>query len=176
MFGGVVPRFNNGRPVLPPSVFDRIRASQSVTTRDGQPNVDGLLCDVIEQGGRPYMERFFLLGPNAAAPGSKARYHHILQSDLQDVHDHPWDFVSVILAGSYIETTPTSEAEFGPGSVLVRKAEDFHRLTLRDGPVWSFIVVGPARRRWGFQTGDGWLPWQQYLGVPAQQSTHSRTW
>lgn len=160
-----------------PSVFDRIRVSQSVAVTDGHPDVSDLPSDLIEQDGRPYMERFFLLGGSGNAPGSKARYHHILESDQSAMHDHPWDFVSVILAGSYVESTPAGECEFGPGSVLVRRAEELHRLTLPSGPVWTFIVVGPARRRWGFHTDDGWIPWQQYLGVPSSERPwQSRRW
>lgn len=159
------------------TVFDRIRVSQSVALVDGRPDVTGLPSDLIEQDGRPYMERFFMIGGSAAAPGSKARYHHILESDSQDLHDHPWDFVSVILSGSYVESTTTSEVEFGPGSVLTRRAEDLHRLTLPNGPVWTFILVGPARRRWGFQTGGGWVSWSEYLNpVPSREGWHSRSW
>lgn len=143
--------------------------SQSVTLNDGQPDTTGLPSDLIEQDGAPYMERFFLIGADAQVPGSKARYHHILRSDQAALHDHPWDFVSVILSGSYVETTPDSEQEFGPGSVLVRKAEQLHRLTLRE-PAWTLIFVGPARRKWGFQTADGWVHWPTYLGVSPMSS------
>lgn len=147
----------------PPSLFDWIAGSFSVTPEDGVPHVSDLPSDLIEQAGAPYMERYFLLGRGPQAPGTTARYHHILKSDLLDLHDHPWDFVSIILSGTYVETTPTTEQEFGPGSVLVRKAEQLHRLTLPSGPVWTFIVVGPARRQWGFATDQGWTHWQHYL-------------
>jgi hypothetical protein len=145
------------------TLFDRVSGALSVASEAGEPDVDGLPSDLISQFGAPYMERFFLLGDSNRASGMTARYHHILASDRADLHDHPWDFVSVILSGSYVETTPTSEREFGPGSVLVRSAEQLHRLTLPSGPVWTFVVLSPPRRRWGFETADGWVHWSEYL-------------
>lgn len=144
----------------PPTLFDHVSASASYPS---PPDVSGLPRDVVEQFGRPYLERYFAVGRGPRSPGGGARFHRILRSDVADMHDHPWDFVSVIIAGRYVETTPHGEQEFRAGSVLVRRAEDRHRLTLPDGPVWTFITVGPARRRWGFVTADGWVPWRRYL-------------
>jgi hypothetical protein len=147
----------------PRSLFDRIGSSSSLPLVDGAPPVDRLPTDLVERFGEPYMRRHFLLGGSAGARGSTARFHQLLTSDGADMHDHPWDFVSVILAGRYVETTPDGEREFGPGSVLVRRAEDVHRLTLPDGPVWTFVTLGPARRRWGFHTAAGWVHWRDYV-------------
>lgn len=157
-----------------PTLFDRITASISITPEDGAPHVSDLPSDLIRQFDQPYMERYFLLGSSNRAPGSTTRFHHILRSDLADLHDHPWDFVSVILSGRYVETTPTTEQEFGPGSVLIRTAEQLHRLTLPDGPVWTYITIGPARRRWGFHTSDGWTHWTDYLATTRTPDTEGR--
>jgi hypothetical protein len=169
------------RGYRPPThtLFDRITASLSIRPEDGVPHVADLPSDLISQDGKPYMERYFLLGGSNRAPGSTARYHHILESDMAALHDHPWDFVSVILSGTYVETTPTTEQEFGPGSVLVRTAEQLHRLTLPNGPVWTFIIIGAPRRRWGFATDDGWVHWSEYLNqdTPATPTASpSRQW
>lgn len=152
-----------------PTLFDRISSSLSIKPEAGVPHVSDLPSDLIRQWDQPYMERYFLLGGSNRSAGSTARYHHILASDGADLHDHPWDFVSVILSGRYVETTPTSEDEFGPGSVLVRTAEQLHRLTLPDGPVWTFVMLSPVRRRWGFQTDDGWVHWSDYLNAPVRR-------
>ena len=168
------------KPARSGTLFDQIRSSLSVKPEDGVPHVTDLPSDLIKQFDQPYMERHYLIGQNR---GSSARFHHILQSDLADPHDHPWDFVSVILNGTYIETTPTSEQEYGPGSVLVRTAEQLHRLTLPNGPVWTFVTVSSPRRRWGFHTSDGWVHWANYLKVTEQpepegnnQGWESRSW
>lgn len=105
------------------------------------------------------MERFFVIETKQLS----VRFHHLLASDAdRDLHDHPWDFVSLILEGSYIETTPAAERRFSAGDVLVHRAEDAHRLTLPDGPVWSYVTTGPFVKTWGFQTPRGWVSWHDY--------------
>lgn len=149
------------------SLFDYITESRSVERDEsGVPQVSDLPSDLIEQDGRPYMRRHYLLGAHNKTGGSTTRFHEILESDGLDLHDHPWDFVSIILSGSYVETTPDGdEHEYGPGSVLVRTAEQAHRLTLPGGPVWTFVVLGPPRRRWGFHTDRGWVHWREHLNA-----------
>lgn len=128
--------------------------------------VAGLDADKIDVDGEPYMERYFVSGgPRQSGPS--LRFHLILRSDPGiDLHDHPWDFTSVILRGRYSEVTPTGQRSYGPGDVLVRKAEDLHRLVLGEGPVWTLVRTGPVRRRWGFQTGSGWVHWSEH--IPAE--------
>jgi len=158
-------------------MFDHVTQSISMRPDGGVPQVADLPADVIEQDGKPYMRRYFLLGQNNQTGGSSARYHQILESDMADLHDHPWDFVSVILSGSYVETTIDGEREYGPGSVLVRPAEHLHRLTIpARKPVWTFITLGPPRRRWGFQTNDGWTPWRDYLDADNAPGSVGQRW
>lgn len=49
--------------------------------------------------GALYLVRYTLLW----LPFLKIRLHHILLSDTECPHDHPWDFVSIILKGGYRE-------------------------------------------------------------------------
>lgn len=104
--------------------------------------------------GRDYMRRWVLFTPWGAL-----RIHHILRSDAdRHFHDHPMDFVSIILRGGYIEHRPGSAPRrCGPGSVIKRQAEDLHRLQLLGKSAWTFVLAGPARRKWGFATEDGWI-------------------
>lgn len=88
--------------------------------------------------------------------------HHIMRSDHdRALHDHPWNFVSVILKGSYIEHTPQGMRAFGRGRILVRPAHWLHRLQLEQ-PVWTLVLVGSRFRRWGFLTPKGWCWWKKY--------------
>lgn len=116
-----------------------------------------------------YMRRWILQWP-----GGTLRLHHIMRSDVgRDLHDHPWDFWSLLLTGGYTEVRP---ARFNPHtkqteperaiywprfSVVRRQAEDLHRLVLRV-PVWTVVWTGPKRRTWGFRTRRGWVPWRSY--------------
>jgi len=99
------------------------------------------------------------------------RLHNIVSSDSdRALHDHPFDFISLILKGGYVEFTPprrtgwsSSEAIlcqwYGPGSVIKRKAEDLHRLKLlQEKPAWTLVLRGRMRREWGFVGEDGiWI-------------------
>ena len=95
------------------------------------------------------------------------RLHQIVRSDAdRELHDHPFSFVSIILAGGYIEERPGRPNRFhGPGSILFRRAEDLHRICIdpRKGPAWTFVLRGPYRRMWGFRTAKGWMPWHQFI-------------
>lgn len=49
-------------------------------------------------------------------------------------------------------------------SVIRRKAEDLHKLRL-DKPVWTLVITGPWKRRWGFMTREGWVYWKDYVNA-----------
>lgn len=88
--------------------------------------------------------------------------HKIMRSDHdRALHDHPWNFVSIILRGSYVEHTPQSQRAFSSGRILVRPAYWLHRLELTS-PVWTLVFVGSNFRRWGFLTKSGWCWWRHY--------------
>lgn len=53
---------------------------------------------------------------------------------------------------------------FCAGAVLVRKATNLHCLEVVSGPVWTAVVVGPTLRKWGYQTAQGWVAWDEYKG------------
>lgn len=114
-----------------------------------------------------YMERWILdLGPLGTI-----RLHHILRSDeARALHDHPWDFWSLLLTGGYLEVTERGSRWWPRWSLVRRRAEDLHRLVV-DRPVWTLVWSGPRRREWGFLVpGEGWLHWREaqkyWAGVP----------
>lgn len=84
--------------------------------------------------------------------------HHILRSDQdRELHDHPWSFTTLILAGGYVEETRRGDSIrwqlHRPGELLHRPAPWAHRLILdMDRPAWTLVFVGPRKRRWGFHT------------------------
>ena len=127
------------------------------------PNVAGLSCDkLLDSDFGEYMRRYYIPRKGNVF----ARYHNILADDPQrDFHDHPWDFVSHLLSGTYIEHTPDGTTVYTAPCVIRRKAEQLHRLELPEGPVWSYILHTPVRRVWGFQTNDGWVPYSKYRDI-----------
>ncbi len=118
-----------------------------------------------------YMNRWWLVEDSV-------RIHQILRSDEdRHLHDHPFDYTSIILRGAYIEETiDGARIEYGQGSVLTRKAGDFHRLTLPYGEVWSLFMIGHWKQVWGFMTENGKVPWRDYLSpeYAAQYEKHNR--
>jgi hypothetical protein len=103
--------------------------------------------------------------------GERARIHCTKRSDHdRDLHDHPWHFVSLILAGGYTEfiEVPGSggmvdSRRYRPGDMLFRHAAHRHRLEVSDGQeCWSIVFTSPNVREWGFWTEAGFVPWQQY--------------
>lgn len=119
-----------------------------------------------------YMHRWIFL-----TPWGTLRIHHILRSDEdRHMHDHPFDFTSFLLKGSYTEVTKDSvhplsgdRYKLWPRFSLIKKvAEDAHRLILSDS-VWTFVVGGPKRRAWGFWTETGWINHWDYENVLTEQ-------
>ena len=107
--------------------------------------------------------------------GIAIRVHKILRSDSgRDFHNHPWNFITVLLKGSYFEITPKFGSSdfyegaiktfYGKNTVLFRKHKHFHRLELLIGkffnkqgnieiqylPVWTLFIIFRKKRTWGF--------------------------
>jgi len=88
--------------------------------------------------------------------------HQILKSD-EDLHEHthPWNFLSLILWGSYLEENSSWRGHgiqgkkavrfcFSPG-VSFHFASDSHKLWLTE-PVWTLVFAFGKKREWGYQT------------------------
>ncbi len=96
-----------------------------------------------------YMSRFYFFPERY---DKRIRVHHIGRSDSAEaLHDHPWQFVSIILRGRYIEHTPSGAAEFRAGDCLWRPIDTRHRIELFPGEdVWSLVITGPREQDWQF--------------------------
>lgn len=130
-----------------------------------------------------YMHRYYLFLKNRKYFPFNITLHKIVRSDDPIFHDHPWPYITIILKGGYWEHTPLFDkhgnkfAEFqawrGPGSIIMRKAKEFHWLELDEtvGPATTLFVMGPQQRDWGFLVGKNnkpktkmrWVQWQNYL-------------
>jgi len=108
--------------------------------------------DIANAAGDVFMRRYKLL----RTPLGNVYLHHIRRSDEDRcLHDHPWPFVTLILAGGYREVLPGGRRWREPGSFLSRRATFAHRIEV-DRPAWSLVFVGPKCRAWGFFTLAGW--------------------
>lgn len=132
--------------------------------------------DIGRPGDGTYLTRWSVLGRRTQ--GDWAVYlHRFRRSDGDDaLHDHPWPFVSLILAGGYWEHTADRSGVvrrrwYGPGRVLVRPAGYRHRVELPSGrDCWTLILRGKKSASWGFWclsaagrlTGQ-FVPWRSFV-------------
>ncbi len=116
---------------------------------------------VIGRDSEPVLQRWRVL-----KAGPLALYiHRFLRDDPdQDLHDHPWDSLSWLVSGSYIELTESGSTVFRPGKITLRRAEYRHRICVPDQQleaVVSVFLVGPKRRSWGFWKNGSFTPFQE---------------
>lgn len=112
--------------------------------------------DIHGKDGSVYLQRWTA---EFRENGDRLIVHRILRSDEDDAfHDHPANFRSLILSGSYREITPDKPPRvYGPGDWNVKLAAEQHRLEVIDGPVITLVWRGPKIREWGFVRGGVWV-------------------
>jgi len=72
--------------------------------------------------------------------------HKLLKSDLGDLHDHYWSYITIILKGGYWETTEKGTFWRKPGYIGFRRYNARHSLRIPDGKsAWTLLLVGPKR-------------------------------
>lgn len=132
-----------------------------------------------------YMERWWLRRPpkhgaqddvsETRRTGWGIRVHHTMASDNdRALHDHPWSNISIVLRGGYWELMGDGNYVWrAPGSIVVRRAADKHRLIIPKGSTcWSLFFMGRWQRDWGFWPSWGWTYWRDYLGGDLDDSIH----
>jgi hypothetical protein len=125
-----------------------------------------LVKEIVSQKGVLHFQRFRLL----SLPWFSIYVHRILASDEDaHFHDHPWDFVSLILWGAYSEvwvksphwSLPRTRLA-KPGTLIWHHHSDAHKLTLKSKVVWTLVLTGPHKYDWGYQTENGWVDHWMY--------------
>lgn len=134
--------------------------------------------DIYGSDGTLYMRRWWLLpkwclrfDPKCGALMPKPwmpfsiRLHHIMRPDAdRHLHDHPFNFRSILLAGTYIEQAEDRFRMFEAGDTYRSPAGRFHRLDDIDpAGVWSLFIMGRRVNDWGFLVDGEKVPWQRYL-------------
>ncbi len=120
---------------------------------------------------RPYLLRWFVIRPNRWC---NIYWHRFVGSDDPVPHCHPWDFMSFMLRGSYIEADEHgSRRRRHAGQVAFHRAEYRHRIILDPAPAptdiadeqacTTLVITGPRRRMWGFWcNGSRFVPWREF--------------
>ena len=96
---------------------------------------------------KPFMIRYYILFRKRPSwfPFN-ILVHNILKSDLGDLHDHYWSYITIILKGGYWETTEKGTFWRGPGYIGFRKNSSKHSLKIPEGKqAWTLMFVGPKK-------------------------------
>ena len=129
-----------------------------------------LVKEIISKSGVVHFRRYRLI----QTPWFALYIHHILKSDEErDMHDHPWDFSSLILQGAYFETWKMSpdfkvrrNDSHYRGDVIKHKAEDVHKITLLTKDVWTLVLTSGRDREWGYRLIDNtWIDQRSYRSL-----------
>ena len=122
----------------------------------------------------PYLERYYLFLKDRENFPFNVFLHKFLKSDIDDLHDHPWPYATLILKGGYWEWLPqfnSAGEKVGeiavwrkPGSFRWAKANSYHRIELDPNvDCWTLFMPGAKQRDWGFLVKNKWVQWEQYL-------------
>ena len=112
----------------------------------------------------PYLTRYYLFLKDRKKFPFNVFLHNFHKGDLDDLHDHPWPYFTLILSGGYWETTPKGVFWRGPGHFRISGSRSLHRIQLEpDIDVWTLFIPGPKLREWGFIRDGEWVDNQTYL-------------
>ena len=126
-----------------------------------------LVKEIISKAGKVHFRRYRLL----KTPWFALYIHQICESDMDDdMHDHPWNFSSLILSGAYQETyllAPDFDKGgsrcYLSGDVIEHESGDIHKIKLLTSEVWTLVFTSGPKREWGYQLKDGtWVDHNKY--------------
>lgn len=131
-------------------------------------------CEERGDYDKPYLIRWDLF----SCKWFTVYFHKFVRSDADDLHDHPWNFLSIILWRGYNEetfkdlpgkdfdshTAERIQKRYWPGMILFRSASHAHRVVLvNEKPAYTLVIRSKYIRSWGFFTGPQWQHFTEYF-------------
>lgn len=129
------------------TVLDRIAVRKRVITPDCPEG----------RVGAPLMTRWALVRCQSWA----IFVHRFHRSDLDELHDHPWSFVTFLVGGGYWEHTNEGRFWRPRFSILWRPAEFQHFIEI-EHPLYTVVLRFSERREWGFIKNGVWTWWRAF--------------
>ena len=125
------------------------------------------------QDKEPYLERYYLFLKDRTNFPFNIFLHKFLNSDPDDLHNHPWSYISIPLYPGYWEHTDKGKFWRGPLSCRYAPASTYHRIELiKDKPYcWTLFIPGKKFQDWGFMTSTGWIQNEKYLNTQTETKT-----
>lgn len=101
-----------------------------------------------------------------SSPWFRIYIHKICLSDYDlHCHNHPWNFISLILKGIYKQKIISLYEYYKicfPFNIFRLKRDEFHHLTLLNGPVWTIVFAYGQYHEWGYLTESGFCDHKTY--------------
>jgi hypothetical protein len=122
---------------------------------------------ILGRNGAFYMGRWWLIKMRPWLPFS-VRIHHIaLPDEDRDLHDHPFNYRTIILRGWYVEESIYGKLhQRDAGHTVANTAQTFHRIAqVSPGGVWTLFIMGRRINGWGFLVNSRKVPYRTYLGI-----------
>ena len=133
------------------------------------------------QTGDDYLERYYLFLKDRGKFPFNIFLHRFIKSDPDHLHDHPWNYTTIIISGGYYEWQPilSKDGEVTgskkiwrrPGTIIRARADSMHRVELAPGIYPRTIFIpGKKKKDWGFVIPEGkgkkhkWVDHKTYLG------------
>ena len=122
----------------------------------------------------PYLTRYYLFLRHRRWFPFNIFLHKFHKGDPDDLHDHPWEFRTIILAGGYWEHREEGTYWRGPGSYIYAPINTFHRVELdKNIPYcWTLFIPSLSTRDWGFKTVKGWIQHEEYFKMKKKAKIH----
>ena len=133
-----------------------------------------LVMNIVSKKGITHFKRWSII----QSKWFNIYIHAIYVADLdKHCHDHPWNFMSIILKGTYIEKVINKHPKhnryisyltrsFWSNTFKWNKAETTHKIDkIMDGPVYTLFITGKNRRDWGYDVDGTWYQWEEYHSI-----------
>lgn len=122
------------------------------------------------ESNEPYLTRYYLFLKDRKWFPFNVFLHNFHKGDLDDLHDHPWPYFTIILRGGYWEHTPRGRFWRAPGHFRFQTPRSLHRIELEPGvSAWTLFIPGPKLREWGFIVNGAWMHCDKYFEYRKKQ-------
>ncbi|TXI88520.1 MAG: hypothetical protein E6Q36_05370 [Chryseobacterium sp.] len=123
-----------------------------------------LVKEIKSKDGVLHFRRWQLL----KTPWFVINVHGIYHKDEdQHLHNHPWNFLSIVLWGSYVEQLQGSVFNLRTFlDTAYRKAETYHKIyTLCSKSVYTLNFMSAKTKEWGYNVDGKFVGHQEYRKI-----------
>lgn len=121
-----------------------------------------IIREIKNKQGTVFFRRYHLF----STPWFHCWMHHIYRADEdKHLHDHPWNYLSIVLSGCYVEELTNGRKRFRwPFSVSLARHTHIHKIyhILNQKRVTTLFFVGKKTYDWGYHVDGKVIPNIEY--------------